>query len=90
MPKKREKNADEFYRGKLREAQKQIRDLQRQVRALEKTSALREERRKDPKPKKDDILMCPDCGKGKLKVLEVIGKVFHICECCGYRKKIHG
>jgi len=87
MPKKKERNSEEFYRGKLREADKQIRDLQRQVRSLEKTGHIKKTKIevKEPEP-----LMCTECGKGEIKIVEVVGRTFHTCDCCGYRKKVNG
>jgi hypothetical protein len=88
MPKKKERNPEEFYKGKLREAQKQIRDLQRQIRILEKTGHIKKQRVESIK--EDKPLMCPECGKGELKILDIVGRTFHICHCCGYRKKVNG
>lgn len=94
MPKKRDKNGEEFYRGKLREAQKQIRELQRKVRELEKSQHIYEdilfeeepEQVEPPKRKRT----CPECGKGHLTTVDIIGRVFEKCDVCEYRKKING
>jgi hypothetical protein len=88
VPKKKERSTEEFYRGKLREADKQIRDLQRQVRSLEKTAHI--PKKKDVKLPVDEPLMCPDCARGEIKILDIVGRKFHTCACCGYRKKIDG
>lgn len=88
MPKKKERNSEEFYRGKLRDAEKQIRDLQRQVRSLEKVGHINKP--KLEKIKEDQPLMCTECGKCEIQIIEVVGRTFHTCPCCGYRKKING
>lgn len=87
MPKKKERSSEEFYRGKLREAERQIRDLHRQVRSLEKEGHIKPAK---IKIKKEEPLMCPECGKGEIKITELVGRVFHTCGCCGYRKKASG
>jgi len=87
MPKKKERNSEEFYRGKLREAEKQIRDLQRQVRSLEKVGHIKPAK---IEPKEEISLLCPECGKCEIDVVEMVGRIFHSCKCCGYRKKVNG
>jgi ribosomal protein L37AE/L43A len=47
---------------------------------------IKEEFEKEKKKKHS----CPDCGKGELTILELIGKIFESCNLCGYRKKISG
>ena len=95
MPKKRDKNGEEFYRGKLREAQKQIRELQRKVRELQKSQHIYEDILFDADITEDveqpvRKRSCPNCGKGKLDKVEIIGRVFEKCDICDYRKKING
>jgi predicted nucleic acid-binding Zn ribbon protein len=89
LPKKRDKNGEEFYRGKLREAQKQIRNLQRKVRELEKSQHMYEEILFDEEPE-EQPKTCPECGKGHLTTVDIVGRVFDKCDVCGYRKKING
>jgi DNA-directed RNA polymerase subunit M/transcription elongation factor TFIIS len=97
LPKKRDKNGEEFYRGKLREAQKQIRELQRRVKELQKAQHIYEdiltEEVEEPVPETTlftSSRTCPHCGKGKLSYIEIVGRVFEKCDICEYRKKING
>jgi hypothetical protein len=85
MPKKKEKSSEEYYKGKLREAEKQIRQLERNLKELQK--------REHPKKSKEQEVapeICGECGKGELRVIEIIGKGFQVCDVCGHRKKIYG
>lgn len=88
MPKKKERSNEEFYRGKLREAEKQIRDLQRQVRTLEKTAHI--PKKKDVKIPVDLPLTCNECGKGEIQIMTLLDKVYHSCSLCSYRRKVSG
>jgi cytochrome c-type biogenesis protein CcmH/NrfG len=94
MPKKRDKNSDEFYRGRIRELEKENRQLLKRVRQLEKTEHMFEEALLSDEeivieevPKKR---MCKHCYKGTLKEYTVLDRVFEECDLCEYRKKISG
>jgi transcription elongation factor Elf1 len=47
-------------------------------------------KQKNEPEREERILTCPECGKGEIKILDIIGKTFHVCQCCGYRKKVNG
>lgn len=94
MPKRREKSAEEFYKGKVRELQKKNRQLEKRVRQLEKSEHLFEEALMSDEPIEFDIITvertCRECGKGKLKELNILDRIFEECDVCDYRKKING
>lgn len=95
MAKTKERSGEEFYRGKLREANKKIRQLERRIKDLERHAHIfvknqDEEIETDnentyPKFNKE---LCQACGKGKLEVIDIIGRIFQVCQLCGDRKKI--
>jgi ribosomal protein S27AE len=43
-----------------------------------------DEEKPEPKKKKD---MCPECGKGELEKVTVVGRTFSRCGICEYRSK---
>lgn len=88
MPKKSERSSDEYYRGIIRELNKEIRQLKKQIKELSKYQHI---------PDIEDIQesepiiksrTCPSCGKGKLKELDIVGRIFEKCDICDHRKKI--
>ena len=91
MPKKKDKNGEEFYRGKLREAEKQIRELQKSLKQLNKARHQFEDNLLNPE--KEDAApaplrrKCPSCGKGSLSELDFLGRKFDVCDTCDYRSK---
>lgn len=96
MAKVKERSGEEFYRGKLREANKKIRQLERRIKDLERHAHIfvknqDEEMNTDTEdtyPRKDPDL-CKECGKGKLETIDIIGRIFQVCQLCGDRKKIN-
>ena len=91
MPKTRESDPSEFYKKQIRELKKQIRQLQQQLKQYQKYERSQEEDvstdTEDTQPKQIES-PCLDCGKGKLKYFEIVGKVFTTCDICGDRKRI--
>jgi DNA repair exonuclease SbcCD ATPase subunit len=92
LPKKRERNEAEWYRAKVRELEKENKHLHRRIKELEKHAHMYEQGQEleeasdtEDTPRKRT---CPDCGKGKLDVVSIVGRVFESCDLCDYRKKI--
>ncbi len=83
MPKKREKNEFEYYRGQIRELEKKNRSLEKQLKQTSKYPKV--ERLPKEEPNK---LICSSCGKGELSVFSILDKTFTTCKLCGDRKKI--
>lgn len=81
---------EEFYLQQIRELEKQVRRLRQRIKQLERSpnkhlgsefkSILKEEQIKIPK-------LCENCGKGKIKEIEVVGRIFDTCELCDWRSK---
>lgn len=96
LPKKKDKSGEEFYKGKLREAQKQIRELQKSLRQLNRAKhtyediLLEDNEEVEAPVQKPRSHTCPECGKGKLSTSDFLGRVFETCDTCDYRRKISG
>jgi len=93
VPKKKERNEGEYYRGRIRELEKENRQLHKQIKYLEKNQHMYEEIILGDKdaafeetPEKPQC--CPECGKGSIKTINIIGRVFIECDTCHYRKKV--
>lgn len=96
MPKKRAKSSEEYYKGIIRELEKENKSLKRRVKELERKEhfyddAQDEEISTDTEDTHPTFFKptrtCPDCGKGKLKEFELIGRHYEECQICEYRRK---
>lgn len=95
MPKRKSRTPEEWLKGQLRELQKENRNLKKRIRQLEKSEHLYEDvilgdrdAAMEEAVKEDT---CSSCGKGKLKIINVLDKyIFEECSICEHRKKING
>lgn len=92
MSKTKNKNRSEveFLAGENRKLRKEVKQLRR---ILEKHSPAQDVEEvtdsEDTIPKVfTEVKVCSDCGKGKLRTFEIIGKIFEECDLCHYRKKL--
>lgn len=89
MAKNQEAKETEFYKGIIRNLKKEIKHLKQRIRQLEKF----EHNYNNPKEKDDEPLeqlkKCPDCGKGFIKEIEIVGRIFEVCSLCPHRKKLN-
>lgn len=94
MPKKRDKNPDEWLKGQNRQLAKENRHLKKRIRQLEKTEHMFEDALlNEEEIEYDETTVdryCNECGKGKLRELNVLDRIFEECTVCDYRKKIRG
>lgn len=90
MPKKKERNSDEYFRGIIRELKKEIRQLQQQLRQYEKYSQDKYCQEETIVADNEDtyVKLCDACGKGSLKEIDIIGRIFTECSVCGEKKKV--
>lgn len=87
MSRSKERNKDEYYRGKIRELEATVRRLQRQLRSAEKQhlyvsdleSVIEEEI--SIKSKK-----CPQCHTGVIQEIDLGIKTLDKCNSCDYKK----
>lgn len=90
MPKKRERNSDEFYRAQLREKDKLIRTLQKRIRELEKQEHLYTETFElfiDEVPPEFENNKCKKCKDGDVVVMDLKHIIIEKCNNCGETKK---
>lgn len=87
MGKQRQKNRDqsEYYRGIIKELEKNIRSLQRQIAYLEKYD--KPIKSKEKEPRIETKLHCPECGKETISILIILDRSYLICNTCGFRVK---
>jgi rubrerythrin len=92
MARSKHSKSSEYYLGEIRKLKKEVQQLRRELQkyqpSQEDTYTTDDE---DTHPKvflKEKT--CLDCGKGKLKTFEIIGRVFEECPICGARKKLSG
>lgn len=94
MPKTKERDGVEYWKGKFREVQKENQHLKKRIRQLEKNEHMYEEVILGDKEVAFEETVreepCFECGKGKLKVFNVLDRIFVECNICNYRKKIGG
>jgi len=81
MGRKRERNSDEYLKGKIRSLESEVRRLQKQLRQAEKSFQYLVE---------DDEIeeiknMCSDCGKGDLIYTDLKIKTLITCSICEFR-----
>lgn len=90
MPKKKEKDGVEYYKGKFREADKEVRNLRKRLKQLERSKHIYESFIEEPKLEieEDKPRKCPECAKGDLEEFDIVGRIFERCKICEYRKKI--
>lgn len=98
MPKNKDRSAEEWYRGRIRELEKEIKKLNRRIRELEKydrdntmtSEMLRESEMKLRKLSEHASTqykdLCVKCFKGRLELkISVRGKDYFTCNTCDYK-----
>lgn len=98
MPKRRERSPEEFFRGKIRELEKENKHLRRRIKELEKydrDNTLTSEMLKESEMKLRKLSehastqykdLCAKCFKGKMeKKFTVRGKDYYECNTCENR-----
>lgn len=90
MPKKKEKNPEEYYRGVIRGLKSEIKNLKQRLKYYERREHNFEKNTNEPE---DDVQyenyeeLCPECGKGKLVEHTIAGRYWVSCDTCKYRTK---
>ncbi|HUM42306.1 MAG TPA: hypothetical protein PKI14_05090 [Fervidobacterium sp.] len=101
MPKKKEKTAEEFWKGKCRELQKRVNQLEKQLGFHKKQKHRYEDIVQDYEEILTEVMevesfnvseaslkKCEACGKGHLEMFEILDRVYSTCNTCGDRKKV--
>lgn len=84
----REYTEVQYLKRENKRLKEQVRSLKRKTKQLERYSSLQT----DEEPQKFEITVtkavpCPECNKGSLSIVYVVGRCFYICDCCDYRSK---
>ncbi len=99
MGKTKNKNRDEieFYRGIIRDLEKQVRTLNKELQYYKKRNHIFDSTKQDEEISRDseDTIIklqkkvpCDDCGKGHYEEFEILDKVYGTCNVCDHRKKL--
>lgn len=96
MAKKKEKTGEEFWRGKCRELEKQLKQLRQELKYHTKRQHLNDKAQddeiandsEDTKPKLA-TKNCNNCGKGTIiETLEIQGRIYGVCNVCNVPERI--
>lgn len=93
MPKHKERSPDEWYKSEIRSLRKQVKSLQKQLKQYEKIAHMfegsqDEELALDSEDTYPDRKRCPECTRGILETIDIVGRIFETCAICKYRKKL--
>ena len=99
MGKVRNKNHDEvrYFRGVIRDLQKQIRQLQRQLKYQDKWQHIVEENKeeliellkaKEDVPEIKKKIACVSCVEGYYDEFMLLDRLYGTCDNCGTRKRL--
>lgn len=88
MPKKKERNSDEYFRGQIREKDKLIKSLQRRVRELERKQHIYDEAVDDliDIVSQEDQAKCDKCKEGHLTEVDLKHITIIKCNTCDFKK----
>jgi regulator of replication initiation timing len=80
----------EFLAGENRKLRKEVKQLRRMLEKQSPSQDVEESAdSEDTMPKiREEKKTCSSCGKGHIKMFEIIGKIFEECDTCEYRKKL--
>lgn len=71
--------------GELRSLRAENKRLKQQLNQAQKQFYAKIERIEEEKPKE---IICPECGKGHLRIFELVGRQFVECDLCFYRERL--
>lgn len=86
MAKQKESKPDEFFRSQIRSLKKENNYLRKRVRQLE--NLINEDIIEEVREVKKKANICKECARGQLSELEIVGRVFEVCNVCDFRRKI--
>jgi uncharacterized Fe-S radical SAM superfamily protein PflX len=87
MAKKQHSKPDEFHLETIRSQLKEIRKLNQEIKRLNKLLNYRQNK-VTIKELKEVSNTCIECGRGILKQVEILDRIWEICELCGKRTRI--
>lgn len=75
----------EFLRGEVKRLKKLVRQLQKNAHIYNNIKDLVE----DPPDEEDEKIICNECGKGEVKILDLGNRQVITCTICDHRKVIN-
>lgn len=77
----------EWLRGEVKRLKKLVRQLQKSAHVYNNIKDLVED---PPDQEDDEKLICNECGKGEIKILDLGNKQVITCTICDHRKVLNG
>lgn len=87
MPKTKERNEVEWYKGRIREMRLEIRRLKQRIKELEKKRHLNKQKAKEEELS-NSANLCKVCGKAEMEEHNFTHVVIMICPLCNNRERI--
>lgn len=85
MSKSKEGRPEEFYKSQIRSLKKENAQLRKKLQQLQNQLVPKEPREeKEPEFK---LPKCPKCNQAAIQEMEFVGRIFDVCQNCGYRSK---
>jgi len=84
----------EHLRGLTRELKAEVRNLKKRLKELERKEHIFDNPPQDSDYSSDSedthVVLCSECGKGVLKLLDLGNFKYSVCSVCGDRRKLNG
>lgn len=89
MTRSKDHKNDEDLQGIIKSLKREIKSLNQEIAQLHKSLGYSQNKTEKTKRVKEINIEpnCPDCSKGILKEITLVGKIFIICPICNYRRK---
>lgn len=85
MARSKSHKSSEVKDGLIRQLKSENRQLKQYIRKLERHMQPEEEDIEEDKP---DFHVCMACKEGTLSFIDVVGRIFEICDTCNVRRKV--
>lgn len=91
MSKSKHAKQDEFHKEQIRHLKKEIKRKDQKIRQLEKELGYKQNKHSgssfDEFLESEKIELCPECAKGSLREIIVVGRSIKTCDLCHHRTK---
>ena len=86
MSRSKERNKDEWYKGRIRQLESQVRRLEKQLKYAEKQSLYVSDLESVIEEETAKIKKCPQCLTGVIQEIDLGIKLLDKCNSCDYKK----